>query len=186
MDIRINLLPEEKKQEIRSNQRFYAVLWQGISLLLLLALYGGVLGGLYATLSFQLENSEKIESNGGKEGSIAEVGHYENIFREANDQIEVTRRFQQEHIRWSRVFMALDAIVPESVTLGKVSSKDYQFSLSGKAQTREALLEFQAKMNQSDCFQNANVPLSDLFSQKNIEFQMDAEVKSSCLKPSKS
>ena len=185
MDIRINLLPDEKKQEIRGNRRFAFVLWQGVFILSLSILYGWILIGLHITLDSRLK-ALQLETKIKNEDSIIEVQKYGDIFREANDRVEFISRFQMEHIRWSRTLLSLNDLVPNGVTMERISSKDYQLLLAGKAQTRDVLLEFQDKMNASDCFQNAKVPLSDLFSQKDIKFQMDLEVKPSCLKPSKS
>jgi Tfp pilus assembly protein PilN len=181
MNIRLNLLHEERKREIRKKKNFYLVMWQGSLLVSFALAYMGVLAGIHLTLRMQLQDVERAGT--AANGSFQEIGEYERLFKETNERVDRLAKFQSEHVAWSRLFMEMDRLVPDGVTVRKVLTKDYQVSLSGRASDRDTLLEFQAELNGSECFQNAQVPLSDLFSQKDVDFQMDVEMKKDCLKP---
>jgi hypothetical protein len=59
---------------------------------------------------------------------------------------------------------------------------NYTVLLSGQAATRDDILALEKKLKESACVKNVNVPLSNLFSQENIDFQIDFEMQKECLK----
>ena len=54
--------------------------------------------------------------------------------------------------------------------------------LSGIAGTREDLLLFEQQLKSSACVEKVDVPLSNLFSQKNLEFQIEFSITLECLR----
>jgi Tfp pilus assembly protein PilN len=183
MEIKLNLLSEAKKSEIRRKKRYRIVVWQEIICIFLLLFYIGILFSIDYILNFQLKTLEGVNVSKEQEQASQEIQSAEKEFQTVNKKIADTSKFQQEHIVWSSLFIALDKIIPEGILLEKLSTANQKISFSGRANTRDILLNFQERLNASECFQNANVPLSDLFAQNNIDFQMDVEIKRSCLKP---
>ena len=73
-------------------------------------------------------------------------------------------------------------MTPPGVLYTKIlAGNDLAFSASGTAPNREALLTLESAMNQSDCFKDASVPLSDKLVKENIDFQLSATIQKSCL-----
>ena len=183
MKIKLNLLSEAKKNEIRRKKRYRLIVWQELILVSLLIFYVGILGSISTILAFQLQ---KITSNNATQSqgqSFLEIDAAEKKFKDVNRRVATLLDLQQEHTTWSSLFLSLNTLNPEGILLDKLVTTNQQISLSGKATTRDVLLQFQDKLNQSDCFQNAKIPLSNLFIQENVDFQLDVEIKKECLKP---
>ena len=183
MEIKLNLLSEAKKNEVRKKKRYRLIVWQESVVVALALFYVGVLFGISSMLDLQVKSQEGVVATNGKEQIFQEISDIERKFEDTNKKVAETMKFQQEHMAWSGLFAALDATVPEGVLLEKMSTVNRKVSLSGKSDTRETLLKFQDKLNGSDCFENAKVPLADLFAQENIDFLMDVDMKQTCLKP---
>jgi Tfp pilus assembly protein PilN len=182
MNIRLNLLPEEKKAEVRRARDFRFILWQGVSLVFLAAAYLGILEGVHAALGIRLQEVGQAGRTAETE-ALGEIQAYENLFQETNRKVSGLDRLQKEHLFWSNALAQLEAAVPDGIVLERLLTNEAVLSLAGKAATRDALLGFQSSLNGSECFSGAKVPLSDLFSQKDIDFQIEVEVRQECLKP---
>lgn len=183
MEIKLNLLSETKKEEIRKKKRYRLVVWQELIVLSLGIFYAVTLLGVYSMLHLQSKNLETTNAFEKREKAFQEIDAAVKVFHDTNERVSRVRKFQREHTVWSNFFTALDESVPDGVVLEKMSTSDRRISLSGKANTRETLLTFQERLKSSPCFDNAVVPLSDLFAQENVEFQLDIDMKKECLKP---
>lgn len=183
MKIKLNLLSEAKKNEIRRKKRYRLIVWQEIIIVSIAVFYVGILGSIAMMLSLQLQKLQSNNASQSQEQSFLEIDAAEKKFKDVNKKVSTLLALQQEHTTWSSLFLSLNKLIPEGVLLEKLSTTNQQVSFSGKATTRDILLQFQDKLNQSDCFQNAKIPLSDLFTQENVDFQLDVEIKKECLKP---
>jgi Tfp pilus assembly protein PilN len=76
----------------------------------------------------------------------------------------------------------LTAALPGGVRVQKLVTKEYQVLLSGTADTREAFLQMEAALKKDSCFTQFNAPLSNLFTETNVSFQIDFVVKEECLR----
>lgn len=183
MEIKLNLLPEEKKKEIRRSKRLKFVVWQGTICVFLIVFFGCILFSIYYMLSFQLKDLKMAADLELQQSVFQEVSSAERLFEETNAATKDLKALQREHVVWTRFFDEINTILTNKIVIEKIITKNYTISLSGIAETRDDLLRFQSQLNESSCFQNANIPLSDLFSQKNTQFQLDVEIKKECLKP---
>ena len=89
---------------------------------------------------------------------------------------------QAGHLHWFHVLERLSADVPVGIRVENLATKNYNVYLIGQARSRDGLLEFKAKLEQDDCFETVNVPLSNLVVKENVDFQMDFLVKQNCLR----
>jgi|SRR6185369_5322345 len=181
----LNLLPEEKKELVQSRLRFRFFLWQLFLFLLLELFYFAILVAMYFILDFQ---NITLQAALGKNSEVSELSQerklsaFENKFQEVNTAVDQTSRIANFHLEFTKLFLLLDKLVPDGVTVDTLSTKEYAVSLSGKAATRENLLEFDDNMKHSECAEDVNVPLSNLFSQEDIVFQVDFKIKPECLR----
>ncbi len=183
MKIKLNLLSEAKKNEVRKRKQYRLIVWQEILIVAMMIFYGSILAGIFYTLHFQLTNAESGTASDKQDQVFQEIDSAEKKFQDINRKVAEKKKFQKEHILWSHLFIALDGVIPEGILLEKMVTADRRVSLSGKASTRDILLQFQDKLNASGCFRNATLPLADLFKQENIDFQLDVDVTKECLKP---
>lgn len=178
----LNLLPEEKKEIIQNKLRFRFLLWQLFLIFLLEIFYLSVLVGMYLILDFELQSLEKI-SNSSQSSYTQEkkLAEYEKKFRDVNTQTDIIGKIERSHLHFTNVFLLLDTLLPKGITVSGLSTKEYTVSISGKAQKREDLLLLDGQLKGSSCITNVNIPLTNLFSQENIDFQLDFQVSSECL-----
>jgi hypothetical protein len=182
MKIGINLLPPNKKEEILTARRFRTVLgWEVIILFMAVAFFGFIFGINYL-LSFNLQLVAESNDNKSNGAQYETIKHYENKFFEINSKIYKISSINSGQIYWSQIFMKLNDAVPDNVEISGMSTKNFLMYLAGKAKTREDLLLFKDNLSREVCFQNVNLPLSDLVSKKDIAFQIDLEIKEDCVK----
>ena len=110
---------------------------------------------------------------------------YERAFREANEQADTIGRISASHLYFTQVFLLLDQVLPSGIVIERVATKEYAVALSGQAARRDDLLSLDERLKSEECIENVNVPISNLFSQEDIDFQVDFTVKESCLRNSR-
>ena len=187
MKILLNLLPTEKKIEMRRQMRFRMIVAYGSVVIFLGFFYCGALLGISALLSSQLSLMRGLLSNDGASAvsEQKEIESYEKSFQDTNKQVAEISRLLAGHVSWTRFFRAIDTATPPGILYTKMLvGNNLSFSASGTAPDREALLALENALNDSDCFSNATVPLSDKLVKENIDFQVSATVRKSCLVPS--
>ncbi len=184
MKILLNLLPVEKKSEIRRQTYFRMIVAQGSGIIFLGSFYCCMLLGISVLLSSQLSLAQSLLSNDGASAVSGkkEIESYEKTFQDTNKQVLEISRLLGEHVSWTHFFRVIGDATPQGVLYTKMLARnDLSFSASGTASNREALLALESAMNNSDCFSNATVPLSDKLMKEDIDFQLNANIRKSCL-----
>ena len=183
MKILLNLLPAEKKIEIRKDNRFRMIVAQGSGVLFLGVFYCCLLLGISWLLSEQLSSTKGLSDDGSSSSpGKSEIASYEKTFQETNANISEISRLLENHVLWEKFFRSIQSATPDGVLYTKLLAKnDFTLSASGTAPSREALLLLEKNMNDSDCFRDAAVPLSDKLVKENIDFQLDAIIEKTCL-----
>lgn len=179
----LNLLPEEKKLAIQRKLRLRFFLWQLFLLFVLEVFYASILVGIFFILDLQAKDSSLEEQGiGAQAGQQHTLSQFEERFRTTNDSVEVVSGIDGVHFHFERIFDWLEQTVPDGVNIDHLTTKEYTLSLSGRAATRDELLSFQEKMKGLQCVTSVETPLSNLFSQKNVDFQMDVQIQPDCMK----
>jgi Tfp pilus assembly protein PilN len=181
----LNLLPEEKKESIQGRLRSRFLLWQLFLLFLLEILYLTILICTYLVLDFQLRSLVAIEGNtvASSQGEATRLNTYEKKFDDTNQRVKVIGNIDGFHLYFSKVFTLIDPLLPEGIIVTHLATKEYTVSLSGRARTRDQLLQLDENLkNSGRCIEKVAIPLQNLFSQENIDFQVDFTVIPECLK----
>ncbi len=179
----LNLLPDEKKTALQKRVRSRFLLWQVVLILLLEIFYASFLFGTSIVLSSQKKvlmesDAQYIKVSNSQEGTLDQ---YESKFRGTNEAIEVIGRIDRGHFRFENIFYLLEELLPQGVTIEELRTEGYTVLLIGRAENREDLLVLDERLKQSACLEKVNVPISNLFSQTEVEFQLDFAIKSECL-----
>ena len=183
MRLRINLLPPERKQQAVVWLRFRFVIKQCINLSIIALLAFGIIWGAGWLLREQFAALQVTSGSQHLADTSRELLGYQDTIKQANMAVQEVIEREKQHPRWSRLFQELESLTPDAITLESVMNVDYRVSIAGRAANRDALMSFRDKLTQSDCFEDVQLPLSNLFSQEAIDFQMDMTFKRSCLKP---
>jgi len=182
MKILLNVLPEEKKGVLIRKFRHRFFLWQTTLLLILELYYVVVLGGIYIILSYQAKSaSDSLISFDQYNEEAKKLVSYQEEFKSTNTLTETVVRYQEHHFYWSTLLGLLQRLTPQGVVLVELLTKDYTISLSGQAETRDQFLSFEAALKSEECVSDVRVPISNLFSQKEIDFQIEFKLRRECL-----
>lgn len=182
MKIYLDLLPQEKKDELARKKTFRRILKQEMLFLLPFVVLIIILGNIYYVLTLEKNTGIEVGAINTSQEKYQELSFYEDKFTKINESVKVILKIQSAHIKWSEVFKELGTITPQGVTISNFSNKNYQIFLIGRARTRDDLLSFKSKLENSSCFASINVPLSNLVVKNDVDFQMDLLVNQECLK----
>ena len=182
MKIYLDLLPQEKKKQLKRKKIFRLILREEALYLLPILMFIVILGDIYYVLNLQRNSSVAASSLDMSQSKYQELSGYENTFAKVNVSVAALSKIQDLHLHWLNVLRQLSSAAPDGVTISDFSTKDYQVFLVGKAATRDDLLNFKSNLEGSTCFQNVNVPLSNLVVKDDVDFQMDFVITQDCLK----
>jgi hypothetical protein len=180
----LNLLPEEKKDAIQNRLRSRFLLWQLFLVFVLEVFYFSMLVSTYFVLDYQLKSLKGLETTSPLASTEDEkrLNTYEKKFEQTNAEVESVARIEAIHLHFSQVFRLLDPLLVDGVTINELATNEFVVSVSGRAAKRDDLLRLDERLKGStECISNVNIPISNLFSQKDIDFQMDFSVRSECL-----
>lgn len=182
MQVRINVLPPGKKELIRRDRWFLLLSVQCLQLAMLSMLVAVMAYGIHWMLAEQSWNIESGLENSTGNLIAAQIAAYQTEAVDMNRTVGETEKMERSHLYWSELFLRLEQLLPEGVFLRSVGTKDYRVSLSGQASDRDTLLLFRDRLSEQDCFSDIQMPLSNLFVQERVDFQMDFTVKETCIK----
>lgn len=182
MEIRINLLPPYRKEEILQSKRIKTVVklevlasFVGIIFFVFLMAFAYILRLNLLSVSNDLElknNQEKYER----------IKYLDDEFSRANSELSEAIKIKKDQLYWSKLFERLSEKTLDGIEMTDLSTKDYAIFLVGKANSRDVLISFKEGLEKEECFSNVNLPLSNLVSKDNVDFQMDFKIKEECLK----
>ncbi len=181
MNILLNLLPEERKEILKENVRSRFVLSQVFFYFFLEIFYLGILIGALFIVKFEQENvSIGIESH--EDSDRKKITEMEKSFRDVNERTTLVLKGQSDHLYWTRFLLLLQKKFPQGVALSDLSTKEYHVTLSGEADIRDHLLEFESRLKSESCFLDVNVPIANLVSRQDISFQIEFDLRKDCIR----
>lgn len=185
MKIYLDLLPQERKDEMKRKKLFASTIRRELVFLFPIVVFMVILTNIYLLLGIQEENLKNTGSGQQSQGEYKQLHVYEDTFKNANELAIFLSRAGNSHLYWSRLLNKVSALAGDNIYLTEFSTKDFKVLLSGKAKSRDDLIKFKDAVTSSGCADNVNLPLSNLVSPTNVDFQMDFTVKPECIKNSK-
>jgi len=182
MEIKLNLIPPSKKEEIRKNKRLRTTIKAEVVLTALLLGFFIVLLSFRYILDVGLSGEVILNSEIEKADQFEKIKDYNNQFNEANDQIKQIALIDQSQLYWSKVFMKISQIIPSGIKVDSLETENYTVTLSGTADIRGDLIDFKGKLEDEGCFSDVDLPLSNLVDKADAEFKIVFKVKESCLR----
>jgi len=182
MKINLDLLPQNKKNEIRKEKLFRAILRKDFLFLFPWLVLILLLAGVYYLLGIQRREELASYEFAKGQNQYQQLNKYDDDFKKINEAANLLLELQGGHLHWSYVLTCLSADVPAEIKIDSLATKNFNVYLIGKAKSRDGLLEFKSNLEKDDCFEGVNVPLSNLVVKEDVDFQMDFLVKETCLK----
>jgi len=182
MKISLDLLPQNKKNEIRRGKIFREILRQEILFVFPLLVLVILLGNILYLLEIQKDIDKTAYALQQGQSQYQELNKYDTDFKQINEADILLIKIQSGHLKWTNVLSHLSNAIPDGLAIDSLANKNYNVFLVGKARTRDNLLKFKASLEEDSCFQNINVPLSNLVVKNDVDFQMDFSINQDCLK----
>ncbi len=182
MKISLDLLPQNKKDEIRRSKFFRELLRTEILFFFPILILIVILINVLYLLKIQQNGSIADYEFQQNQSQYQELDKYDKNFKAINEATGFLIKIQNGHLQWSTVLNHLSQVIPSGIVINNFSNKNYDIYLTGQAKTRDKLLEFKGNLEKDACFGKINVPLSDLVVKENVDFQMDFNVSQDCLR----
>ena len=177
----LNLLSPQSKREIRSIRTFYIIKTISFRIISLLLIIGTVL--LFSffllneqTKSLDLQIEQELEIK--EKEKIASIGE---ATKDLNQQLNLASTIQDNYILWTGFISNFTHQVPGGIEINTLNfdNSTSSFSVTGIADSRETLLDFERQLNQSIYFENVVSPISNLTQKENIRFDISASLTDS-------
>jgi Tfp pilus assembly protein PilN len=182
MKIYLDLLPKDRKIELKRKKIFRVILREEFLFLLPIVFFIVILFDIHYMLSIKRETSIVAKSLAESQDKYQELSSYEEKFKQVNENSAKLSRISLGHLHWAGIFTKLSNTMPEGISITDFSTKDYKVFLIGRARNRETLLNFKGTLEADECFAGVNVPLSNLVVKEDVDFQIDFSINSDCLK----
>lgn len=183
MKIKLNLIPPQKKEEIKKAYWLRLVSKWEIEFVFLLVFFIATLAIMNFILQINIatedNNAHLTEENSAKYNAIKE---YDNEIKDAAKQIANVKKIQDNQLYWSKLLKKIDDNVKTGIEITSLTTTEYSLVLSGKADTRDGLIALKDGLASDACFANVDLPLSNLVSKENVEFKIALKINKECLK----
>lgn len=173
--IKINIIPQDKKREIAINKKM------GIYLKFLSIIIVNFI--IYSLIFLTVRIIMQKYYNDSKNQALVlnkTTGDYTQEAKEINSQIEYIKNIQENFISWSDFFALLSEIKTEGVTYKqiKISKNENLLLISGIAKTRDDLLNFKNRIEESKILSDVELPFSVLLEKSDIDFNIKTKISS--------
>lgn len=184
-EISTNLLPESELKEFEFEKRYKIVI---NSIILAFVIVGAIAIFLlviqYITSS-RLNSIKKDVIATEQKDTSESTKKLEEDLTNLNEIIDIISKEQRSQIAWTPLLDKLVKTIPDGIKLNTLNC-DYdtaKVSMTGNAPSRDALINFKTKLEESDFAKNVDVPLSSLVEKENPKFELSFTVEKEKLKP---
>lgn len=182
MELNINLIPDSRKEQIIRSRHLKLIIKTEIGISFLIVILFAFILFINNALDISLNAQTVSQELENSQGKYKEIHDYENDFKDINNNIKEVRRVKEDQLYWTELLLKLSSNMTPGIEMTDLATNRYSVILVGKAENRDSLLVFKDKLSQEECFNEVNLPLSDLVSQENISFEMDFKMEENCLK----
>lgn len=180
MEIKLNLIPPSRKEEIAKSKNLRTVLRVEFFLTIIGIVFFIMLFSFEYILDFNFQSAS--EQRNGKIEQYEKIKRYDDRFSQINREVLDIQNIRKSQLYWSKLFVNLNETIFPGIEIKSFLNENYAINISGVSDTRSNLILFKEKLEKSDCFLNINLPLSDLIEKNNIAFQISFNVKQECLR----
>lgn len=171
--ISLNLIPQNKIEEIKI-KRIYLIIKK---LIILFLLFSTIVALSLIASRYILEQkiNQLITENISSLKASQDINQRISFINQRTAKI---KSIQNNFIDWHPYLIELSLITPESIKFQSLSLNriNQKLTLNGLAETRQDLLELEKNIDQSKFFYNVNLPLRNLLNQRDIQFNLTADI----------
>ena len=183
MRIKLNLIPPQKKEEIIRANNYRLFLKWGIDLFGIFAIFIAMLLSIYYIVNINLNMAtESYLTSTKNNDQYNEIEKYELEINAVNGKIAQIEKLQGGQLNWSKFFQKFNDHYSSEIEIKGLATRNYSIALIGAAKTRDSLISFKESLAADTCFSDVNLPLSNLVSKEDVDFQIDFKIKQECIK----
>ncbi len=182
MEIKLNLIPPGKKEEISRNKRVKMAIKAEVALTIIVVVFFAVLVSFKYILNISLSSEAALNVEIETADQFEKIKGYDNQFKQANEKIKQIASIDQTQLHWSNVFEKISGLIPDGIEIKSLTTNNYSINITGLSDTRDNLIEFKSKLVNDRCFSNIDLPLSNLVEKNDVEFGITLNINGDCLK----
>ncbi len=169
--LRLNLIAEEAKQNIKYQRLYFLFLKAEIILIILVVVVGAIVFAAEKILSANIYQASQETAR----LINASSADYNVKAKELNDKMAAVTQIESGYTSYSLILSQLINLIPENVHLSHlgIDSSAKTIRILGLAPTRDDLLGMEKNLKDAAWLVNVNVPPNEIFSQTNINFDID-------------
>lgn len=175
--LKINLLPPQKKKELKLERINHLVVFYGSLAVLSFLIFLILLFNIQMFLSWKINDVKHQIAI--KETSLESQKELEEKIKELNATLTKIAKAQSQQPLWSPVIEKLALLIPSGIQLKNLSGnlESHTINISGFSPTRDKILLLESSLKNSIQFEITNAPLSNLTKPTNIDFQFGLKIK---------
>lgn len=169
----INLLPEERKKNL-AIENFNRFLFKiGSVVVFAITLFVFFLGAnLFILNIYKKINETEATRNNENEVSFVIQKAKENIDDQHSKTDKLIKEIRNKKSFWEYL-NEINNIMPRDIYYSKIVMDEDSIKLEGLALNRNSLIDFRNVLEEEDFFSKVDMPISNLTSQENINFEID-------------
>jgi hypothetical protein len=171
----LNILPLQKKKEIKLKKMFNTISRTTFLLWLLLIIPAGLLIGSH----YFLQSIEKDMTDASTISNQEKLQNIAVVSQAFNEYLKQSAIVQTNHINPIPLLDHFSQLIPAGVTIRgiNISLTEKTIAFSGEAQTRDQLLELENNFSNDSMFSDFTYPLSNLSEKENIKFDLAGKIQ---------
>lgn len=177
----LNILPPERKENLRLSKLYRDLIRQELGLFFLVLFLIILFLGVWFLLTLEEKSTlNKTSERERQDQSYADILTYEKKFSQVQIKLPLAEKIlkQQKNLIW--IYHTVELSVPGSIQLVSVSVEEGKLKMLGHSNAREDLLLFQENLQRVECFTDVALPLSQIAKKESIDFEMEVSIQPKC------
>lgn len=173
--LKLNIIPNSIKRE-RTISSYYLSIKDLLYIILIIVFVYAIFFSILLII-LQLHFNETISQTSG---IIKKAENFNKKISNINQTINNTTDIQKDFVNWIEFYQFLSNNTPEGISLYQVniSKEKESLSISGRAETREKLIQLKESLENSKFLENIDFPVKNLLEKNDINFTIGAKFKS--------
>jgi Tfp pilus assembly protein PilN len=173
----INLLPTDRKKNLELKKINLLLIRNGFVLILALSVFLFFLtANLFVLNIYEKINQDQFESRKMNEAKIVA----EQVRQELDNKYSETEdflKFFDKNEGYLKYLEEINSSLPQGVYFKEIKINEEELIIDGWAENRDDLLNFENNLKEKDFFKQVEMPISNLTSQKNVNFEIIISLK---------
>lgn len=177
MKITINLVPAEKKEELRFRRIGRVFFRTGITLSMALVVFAVFIFFCVKVLDiYETAIGKEIEKS--KENpAYKEISETQDLIEQYHSKSAAVQKQFRDHRQYWPIYQQINALAPKGIYFKEISIENSGVFLKGMGDRREAVINLKDRIEQDENFEKIESPISNYVRDANIDFEIRFNIK---------